>query len=152
MRLSSSFNQLGKYVQFFPSQEIILSSIFLYQFIFDEQVAFLVMPTFLVPSSKFPIPRDRDALQLTNHTIRLQRLVRFLAVNGNVYYGDALLPRGVTDIAQTKKARIITGDIFGKYDVTDHVADIRRLQAPLTLEHVKLLDAQGSIIPCTQKR
>ncbi|KAJ8109290.1 hypothetical protein ONZ43_g6176 [Nemania bipapillata] len=71
------------------------------------------------------------------------RLVRFLAKNGKVYYGDAILPRGVTDIAQTKKAKIITGDIFGKHEVTEQVADIRLLLAPLALEDVKTVRCLG---------
>ncbi|KAI1200934.1 fumarylacetoacetate hydrolase [Nemania serpens] len=71
------------------------------------------------------------------------RLVRFLARNGKVYYGDAILPQGVTDIAQTKRARIITGDIFGKHEVTDQVADVRLLLAPLALEDVKTVRCLG---------
>ena len=54
--------------------------------------------------------------------IQLQRLVRFLAKDGRTYYGDAILPAGVTDIAKITKAKIIRGDIFGKHDVTDQVA------------------------------
>lgn len=72
-----------------------------------------------------------------------QRLVRFLARNGKVYYGDAILPKGVTDIAQTKRARIITGDIFGKHEVTEQVADVRLLLAPLALEDVKTVRCLG---------
>ncbi|RYP23376.1 hypothetical protein DL767_008830 [Monosporascus sp. MG133] len=71
------------------------------------------------------------------------RLVRFLAKNGNVYYGDAVLPQGVTDIAKTKQARIITGDIFGKHEVTDKIADVRLLLAPLALEDVKTVRCLG---------
>ncbi|KAI1820342.1 fumarylacetoacetate hydrolase [Xylaria intraflava] len=71
------------------------------------------------------------------------RLVRFLARNGKVYYGDAILPRGVTDISQAKKAKIIVGDIFGAYQVTDEVADIRLLLAPLALEDVKTVRCLG---------
>ena len=52
----------------------------------------------------------------------IQRLVRFLARDGRTYYGDAILPAGVTDIAKTRQARVIKGDIFGKHDVTDQVA------------------------------
>jgi 2-keto-4-pentenoate hydratase/2-oxohepta-3-ene-1,7-dioic acid hydratase in catechol pathway len=72
-----------------------------------------------------------------------QRLVRFLARNGKVYYGDAILPQGVTDISAAKKARIVTGDIFGKHEVTDHVADIRLLLAPLAFEDVKTVRCLG---------
>ncbi|CAJ2501187.1 Uu.00g040400.m01.CDS01 [Anthostomella pinea] len=71
------------------------------------------------------------------------RLVRFLARNGKVYYGDAILPQGVTDIAQTKKARIMTGDIFGKHEVTEQVADVRLLLAPFALEDVKTVRCLG---------
>ncbi|KAI1752058.1 fumarylacetoacetate hydrolase [Xylaria castorea] len=71
------------------------------------------------------------------------RLVRFLARNGKVYYGDAILPHGVTDIAQTKKAKIIIGDVFGQHEVTDHVADVRLLLAPLALEDVKTVRCLG---------
>ncbi|TGJ88526.1 hypothetical protein E0Z10_g236 [Xylaria hypoxylon] len=71
------------------------------------------------------------------------RLVRFLARNGKVYYGDAILPQGVTDIAQAKKAKIIVGDVFGKHEVTDHVADVRLLLAPLALEDVKTVRCLG---------
>ncbi|KAI1852339.1 hypothetical protein JX265_006389 [Neoarthrinium moseri] len=71
------------------------------------------------------------------------RLVRFLAKDGRVYYGDAILPRGVTDISKTKKARILRGDIFGKHEVTDQVADIRLLLAPLALEDVKTVRCLG---------
>ncbi|MCJ1399653.1 hypothetical protein MMC11_002855 [Xylographa trunciseda] len=59
------------------------------------------------------------------------RLVRFLAKDGKTYYGDAILPKGVNDIAKITQARIIKGDIFGKHDVTDQVAEVKTLLAPL---------------------
>ncbi|KAI1333100.1 fumarylacetoacetate hydrolase [Xylariaceae sp. FL0255] len=71
------------------------------------------------------------------------RLIRFLAKNGNVYYGDAILPAGVSDISKAKKAKIISGDIFAKYEVTDQVADVRLLLAPLALEDVKTVRCLG---------
>ncbi|KAI1208994.1 uncharacterized protein F4807DRAFT_428377 [Annulohypoxylon truncatum] len=71
------------------------------------------------------------------------RLIRFLAKNGKTYYGDAILPEGVTDIAKTKKAKVIKGDIFGKHEVTDQVADVRLLLAPLALEDVKTVRCLG---------
>ncbi|KAH9999738.1 hypothetical protein F4779DRAFT_155200 [Xylariaceae sp. FL0662B] len=71
------------------------------------------------------------------------RLVRFLAKDGKIYYGDAILPSGVTDIAQTKKARIITGSIFGRHEVTDQVTDVRLLLAPLALEDVRTVRCLG---------
>ncbi|KAL1879916.1 hypothetical protein VTK73DRAFT_6612 [Phialemonium thermophilum] len=71
------------------------------------------------------------------------RLVRFLARDGRTYYGDAILPRGVTDISKARQAHIITGDIFGKHDVTDQVADIRLLLAPLAPEDVRSVRCLG---------
>ncbi|KAK5630064.1 hypothetical protein RRF57_005779 [Xylaria bambusicola] len=73
----------------------------------------------------------------------MARLVRFLARDGKVYYGDAILPKGVTNIAQTKKAKVITGDIFGKHEVTENVADVRLLLAPLAPEDVKTVRCLG---------
>jgi len=49
-------------------------------------------------------------------------LVRFLAKDGRTYYGDAILPQGVSDLAKTKQARVIKGEIFGKHDVTEQIA------------------------------
>lgn len=51
-----------------------------------------------------------------------KRLIRFLARDGRTYYGDAILPQGTADIARTKQARVIKGDIFGKHDVTNQIA------------------------------
>lgn len=69
--------------------------------------------------------------------------MRFLAKDGRTYYGDAILPRGVTDIGKSQQARIITGDIFGKHDVTDNIADIRLLLSPLAPEHVRTVRCLG---------
>ena len=73
----------------------------------------------------------------------MQRLVRFLAIDGRIYYGDAVLPRGVTDIARAQQARIIEGDIFGRHDVTDQVEEIRHLLAPLDPAHVRTVRCLG---------
>ncbi|KAK4457988.1 hypothetical protein QBC42DRAFT_234997 [Cladorrhinum samala] len=71
------------------------------------------------------------------------RLVRFLARDGRTYYGDAILPRGVTDISKASQARIIRGSIFGSHNVTDEVADIRLLLAPLAPEDVRTVRCLG---------
>ncbi|KAI9172025.1 Fumarylacetoacetate hydrolase domain-containing protein 2 [Paramyrothecium foliicola] len=71
------------------------------------------------------------------------RLVRFLAKDGRTYYGDAILPRGVSDIAKAKQARIVTGNIFGKHDVSDQVVDIRLLLAPLAPEDIRTVRCLG---------
>jgi 2-keto-4-pentenoate hydratase/2-oxohepta-3-ene-1,7-dioic acid hydratase in catechol pathway len=77
---------------------------------------------------------DRDSLQ---------RLVRFLANDGLVYYGDAILPSGVTDVSKTTKARVIAGDIFGDHSLTNKVVDVQRLLAPLKRNDVKTVRCLG---------
>jgi hypothetical protein len=76
-------------------------------------------------------------------TNTLQRLVRFLAKDGRTYYGDAILPHGVKDIAKARQANIIRGEIFGKYEVTENVMDIKMLLAPLALEDIKTVRCLG---------
>ncbi|CAH0001082.1 unnamed protein product [Clonostachys byssicola] len=71
------------------------------------------------------------------------RLVRFVARDGRTYHGDAILPRGITDIAKAKQARIITGDIFGQHQVTDEVLDIGLLLAPLSLSQTRTVRCLG---------
>lgn len=60
-----------------------------------------------------------------------------------MHYGDAILPKGVSDVIKAKQARVIKGDIFGKYDVTEEVADIRQLLSPLAYEDVKTVRCLG---------
>ncbi len=79
------------------------------------------MPAFSVSHNK------HAALQIIPKPIHnswsiLKRLVRFLAKDGRTYYGDAILPQGVSDLAKTKQARVIKGDVFGKHDVTEQIA------------------------------
>lgn len=71
------------------------------------------------------------------------RLIRFLAKDGRTYYGDAILPSGTTDISRASQAKIINGHIFGQYTVTDQIADIRLLLAPLAPEDVKTVRCLG---------
>ncbi|KAL6869037.1 hypothetical protein ACO1O0_000360 [Amphichorda felina] len=71
------------------------------------------------------------------------RLVRFVAKGGRTYYGDAILPPGVTDISKARQARIIDGDIFGAHNVTDQVVDIRLLLPPLAPSHTGTLRCLG---------
>lgn len=49
----------------------------------------------------------------------------------------------MTDVIKAKQAHVIKGDIFGKYDVTDEVADIRTLLGPLAPEDVKTVRCLG---------
>ncbi|RAK98333.1 fumarylacetoacetate hydrolase family protein [Aspergillus ibericus CBS 121593] len=71
------------------------------------------------------------------------RLVRFLAKDGHTYYGDALLSAGASDIAQATKARVIQGDIFGQHNVTDQVAEIKMLLAPLARKDIGTVRCLG---------
>lgn len=61
----------------------------------------------------------------------VQRLIRFLAKDGRTYYGDAILPSGVTDIAKATQARVIRGSPLHRHEVTDQIADVRLLLSPL---------------------
>ncbi|PHH93146.1 hypothetical protein CDD83_27 [Cordyceps sp. RAO-2017] len=71
------------------------------------------------------------------------RLVRFLGTDGRLHYGDALLPRGISDIAKSRQARVISGDIFGSHQVTDQVVGIRLLLPPLAPSHVGTVRCLG---------
>lgn len=72
-----------------------------------------------------------------------KRLVRFLAKDGRTYYGDAILPQGSTDIGKAKQARVIKGDVLGKHEVTDEIADIRVFLSPLAPDHVRTVRCLG---------
>ncbi|CAK7210870.1 hypothetical protein SBRCBS47491_000924 [Sporothrix bragantina] len=71
------------------------------------------------------------------------RLIRFLSKDGRIYYGDALLPRGVSDIAQATQARVVRGSIFGQHTVTDEIVDVRTLLSPLAPEDVRTVRCLG---------
>ncbi|KAL4940801.1 hypothetical protein BDV06DRAFT_213187 [Aspergillus oleicola] len=71
------------------------------------------------------------------------RLIRFLAKDGHVYYGDAVLSAGVSDIAKATKARVISGDIFGQHRVTDQIAEVKLLLAPLARRDIKTVRCLG---------
>ncbi|KAI9704212.1 MAG: hypothetical protein M1836_007073 [Candelina mexicana] len=71
------------------------------------------------------------------------RLIRFLSKDGRTYYGDAILPYGVTDLAKVAQANVIKGDIFGKHDVTEQVADVKLLLAPLARDDVRTVRCLG---------
>ncbi|KAJ5638880.1 hypothetical protein N7528_001270 [Penicillium herquei] len=70
-------------------------------------------------------------------------LIRFLAKDGQIYYGDAILPTGVTDISKATQAKVIQGEIFGQHRVTDQVADVRMLLAPLARRDIKTVRCLG---------
>ncbi|KAI9902967.1 hypothetical protein N3K66_002319 [Trichothecium roseum] len=74
---------------------------------------------------------------------RFSRLLRFVAKDGNVYYGDAILPESVTDLSKAKQAYIIEGDIFGSHSVTSQAVEIRHLLPPLGPSHVRTVRCLG---------
>ncbi|KAL4930598.1 fumarylacetoacetate hydrolase family protein [Aspergillus undulatus] len=71
------------------------------------------------------------------------RLIRFLAKDGHVYYGDALLSAGVSDVAKATRARVIHGDIFGQHRVTDQIAEVKLLLSPLARRDIKTVRCLG---------
>ncbi|GME24618.1 hypothetical protein AOQ84DRAFT_221359 [Neofusicoccum parvum] len=84
------------------------------------------------------------------------RLIRFLAQDGRVYYGDAILPAGSTSINAATHARLITGDPFSPAHsaspsaptaapctVTTRTAAIARLLCPLTPTTTRTLRCLG---------
>lgn len=70
-------------------------------------------------------------------------MIRFLATDGQIYYGDALLPAGVTDIAKVTQAKVIQGDIFSQYLITDKVAQVKLLLAPLARRDIGTVRCLG---------
>lgn len=66
----------------------------------------------------------------------IERLIRFVATDGNVYYGEPILKNGNTDSRFAGEARIISGDVFGKYTIENTTKEIRRLLSPLARNKV----------------
>ncbi|OLL25262.1 Fumarylacetoacetate hydrolase domain-containing protein 2 [Neolecta irregularis DAH-3] len=73
----------------------------------------------------------------------ISRLIRFLAIDNSVYFGDAILPNGVTDSAAARSARIVTGDIFGDYQFTDQILEVKKLLSPLNPSQVRTIRCLG---------
>ncbi|KAF2433298.1 hypothetical protein EJ08DRAFT_647359 [Tothia fuscella] len=74
---------------------------------------------------------------------QFSRLVRFLAKDGRTYYGDAILPAGITDIGKARQARVIRGSPFTTHEVTDQVEDVRMLLSPLARDDIKTVRCLG---------
>ena len=72
-----------------------------------------------------------------------QRLIRFLATDGQIYNGEALLACGTSDLSKATRAKVITGDIFGTHQVTDRVVNVEHLLAPLPTEKVRTVRCLG---------
>ncbi|KAI8712494.1 FAA-hydrolase domain-containing protein [Fusarium sp. LHS14.1] len=71
------------------------------------------------------------------------RLIRFLAKDGKVYYGDAIIPSGVTDVGKAAQARVLSGSPWSKHEVTNQVADVQSLLCPLAREDVRTVRCLG---------
>ncbi|KAJ4001361.1 hypothetical protein F5050DRAFT_1803257 [Lentinula boryana] len=50
-----------------------------------------------------------------------ERIVRFVSDDGQIYTGDAILPEGTIDASKSTSARVIQGDIFSNFTVTQEI-------------------------------
>ncbi|KAK4981591.1 hypothetical protein LTR66_009863 [Elasticomyces elasticus] len=71
------------------------------------------------------------------------RLIRFLAKDGRTYYGDAITTPGANDLTRVTQAKVIRGSPWGRHEVTDQVADVRTLLAPLAREDIQTVRCLG---------
>ncbi|KAK9467764.1 hypothetical protein V1512DRAFT_260005 [Lipomyces arxii] len=71
------------------------------------------------------------------------RLVRFISTDGNTYTGDAILPAGTYDARKASEAKLIVGDIFGTYTVTDEIKTIIKLLSPLSWTQIPTVRLLG---------
>ena len=86
--------------------------------------------------------------QSTGMHVPFQRLVRFIGGDGKTYYGDAVLPEGVTDVSKATSARVITGSILPmteppSYTVTDKSVQIKSFLPPLTFSDCRMVRCLG---------
>ena len=98
-----------------------------------------------LPRETFHIHLLRILWDLPSYELLIvqQRLIRFLAKDGQIYYGDAILPSGVSDISKATTAKVIKGDIFGRHEVTDQIAEVRTLLSPLAREDIPTVRGLG---------
>lgn len=81
--------------------------------------------------------------------VQWERLIRFIATDDRVLYGEPILPSLTFDLgyttAETKlQARVIEGDIYDPSClVTDEVVTVRSLLGPLTRDDVPILRCVG---------
>ncbi|KAG0638502.1 hypothetical protein HOY80DRAFT_1077983 [Tuber brumale] len=75
---------------------------------------------------------------------KFSRLIRFIAADGKTYYGEAILPTGISDVSRVAKARVIEGDILSLgYKVTDQVLNVNKLLTPLAFKDTKTIRCLG---------
>lgn len=67
-----------------------------------------------------------------------QRLVRFVATDRKIYYGDAILDAGLVNIAKSTRANVIEGNILSLYNVTEKsVVSLQAIRG--TVSELKLM-------------
>ncbi|KAF8422865.1 Fumarylacetoacetase-like protein [Tirmania nivea] len=73
------------------------------------------------------------------------RLIRFIAADNKMYYGDAILPHGITNAAYATKAKLIEGDIFSSSARVSEqkVLDVKKLLAPIDSRDVRTVRCLG---------
>ncbi|KAK9493672.1 hypothetical protein V1508DRAFT_415483 [Lipomyces doorenjongii] len=71
------------------------------------------------------------------------RLVRFISTDGKTYVGDAILPAFTYDARKATHAKVITGDVFGEYKVTNEKKEIKKLLAPLAWDQIPTVRLLG---------
>lgn len=54
-------------------------------------------------------------------SVSAERFVRFISDDGQIYTGDAILSDGTTDASKSTSARVIQGDIFSNFTVTQEI-------------------------------
>lgn len=86
--------------------------------------------------------RSRSTCSDAHHN-PTQRLLRFLAQDGRIYYGDAILTPGAPDLTGVTKARVIQGEIFGQHRVTEQIVEVKQLLAPLAREDIGTVRCLG---------
>lgn len=62
-----------------------------------------------------------------------------------MYYGDAILPTGITDAAKATKAKLIEGNIFSSSARVNQqkVLDVKKLLAPIDSRDVRTVRCLG---------
>ncbi|KAK9454577.1 fumarylacetoacetate hydrolase [Dipodascopsis uninucleata] len=71
------------------------------------------------------------------------RLVRFIASDGNTYFGDAILPTGTYDARKATHAFLIEGDVLGDHTVTSEKKEIIKLLSPLSWDQIHTVRLLG---------
>ncbi|KAJ3883721.1 hypothetical protein F5879DRAFT_1007663 [Lentinula edodes] len=76
-------------------------------------------------------------------SVSAERFVRFISDDGQIYTGDAILSDGTTDASKSTSARVIQGDIFSNFTVTQEIKNITTLLAPMAPEKTRTVRCVG---------